>query len=167
MLSHLLLIRGEMPLTERSAFAFESFYGEMRNSFTPGTVSPLKQILEKVILKRSLSFHCCENSIYYSQKDTALECNSLVYIFQNQTHEIFKIVSVDPVDNDILHCNKYGQIPFVAPEVPNLNWTKVGVYQVGGLSDEIVMISKKKISGKVLQVQSLFITCPKNILNEK
>ena len=42
--SHLLEMRKHGPLTETSAFIFESFYGEMRRAFVPGTVSPLKQI---------------------------------------------------------------------------------------------------------------------------
>lgn len=165
--SHLLQIRGDNPLTERSAFAFESFYGELRNSFVPGTVSPLKQMLQKVILRRSLAYHCCENSIFYSPNDTALECNSLIYKFVNNTHEIFKIVDVHDTDRDVFMCRKFGKLPFVAPELPNASWNKIGVYEVGGLSDEIVHVHRNSIAGKVIQVSSLFVTCPKNVLNEK
>lgn len=77
--SHMPEIRASGPLTLTSAFGFESFYGELRNSFTPGTSSPLKQILEKVMLKRSISAHCCEASIFFSPKDSNQESNSLVY----------------------------------------------------------------------------------------
>lgn len=55
--SHMPEMRALGPLTETSAFGFESFYGEMRNCFSPGTNSPLKQIMQKVLLKRTISPH--------------------------------------------------------------------------------------------------------------
>ena len=70
--SHLLKMRQKGPLTFTSAFIFENFYGELRNSFVPGTPSPVKQMMETVILKRSLSHHCCQNTIFFSHKNTCL-----------------------------------------------------------------------------------------------
>ena len=64
--SHILKIRGDQPLTERSAFVFENFYAEMKNLFCPGTVSPLKQILKNCIMKRQLQRHTCSSPIKYS-----------------------------------------------------------------------------------------------------
>lgn len=58
--SHLLDMREQGPLTQTSAYSFENFYGEIRNSFVPGTISPLKQIMKKVFLKRKLISHSCE-----------------------------------------------------------------------------------------------------------
>ena len=45
--SHLMDMRAHGPLTFTSAFGFESFYGEMRHAFAPGTQSTLKQIFKK------------------------------------------------------------------------------------------------------------------------
>ena len=45
--THLIEMRFHGPLTFTSAFAFESFYGEIRNAFIPGTQSPLTQIFKK------------------------------------------------------------------------------------------------------------------------
>ena len=61
--SHLLLIRGNQPLTHRSAFKFENFFAEMRNLFHAGTVSPLKQILQNCYVKRILEHHVCEKKL--------------------------------------------------------------------------------------------------------
>ena len=58
--SHLLQIRGNRPLTFKSAFKFESFFSEMRNLFHPGTTSPLKQVLQNCFVKRLLEFHTCQ-----------------------------------------------------------------------------------------------------------
>lgn len=68
MCSHIMLIKGNSPLTAKSAFKFESFFSEMKNMFQPGTLSPLKQILQNCFVKRILEFHQCEKSIFLSQK---------------------------------------------------------------------------------------------------
>lgn len=82
-IAHLLNMRHYGPLTESSAFRFEAFYSELRHAFQPGTVSVLKQMFQNVLLKRILSKHVCYEKIYLSEKDTALECNSLIYLFEN------------------------------------------------------------------------------------
>ena len=131
-----------------SAFSFESFYAELRHSFTPGTMSPVKQMLEKVILRRALSHHCCETSIFLSAKNTQLECNNLFYTFSNNTHNMYLIESVDEHDNDVLNCYVQGRYVCHFPETPDLNWSSVGVYKLGGLSDEIVQVNKSCVKGK-------------------
>ena len=161
---HMLEIRRNGPLTMTSAFAFESFYGELRNSFQPGTVSPLKQILSQVMLKRSISSHCCESSIFYSPKDTPLESNSLIYTFNENQYEFYKIKSIQ--DNS-MDCYKVGKSQTSFPETPTLNWSNIGVFKAEGIFEEIVEISKQDICGKVIKVQDLYVTCPINVLLEK
>ena len=162
---HLPEMRYHGPLTFTSAYAFESFYGELRNSFVPGTVSPLKQIMGNVILKRAISNHNCETSIYYSAKDTAMECNSLIYTFRFHEYKIFQIVEIN--DNDML-CKK---ITFhsnqLFPETPNLKWNLVGVFKLQEVTEEEVLVPKNIIKGKVILVDNFLITCSKNILREK
>ena len=162
--SHLKLIRFHGPLTLTSAFGFELFYGEMRHSFVPGTISPLKQILEKILIKRKLAPHCCKPSIYYSPKDTALESNSYVYTFQNLEYNFFKIMSME---DNTLECAKVGKYEVNFPETPTLNWGKIGVFKAGGISDEIVELNKQDLAGKIIKVKDLFLTCPINVMEEK
>lgn len=162
--AHMPESRAHGPLTLTSAFGFESFYGELRHAFTPGTTSPLKQIMEKILLKRSISHHCCESSIFFSEKDSPLECNSYIYTYVQNDYHFFKIRSVD---NEFLECFKVGKYQKKFPETPTLNWDKVGVFEAGGISDEITQIEKKKVSGKLLKVNNLLITCPNNVLREK
>ena len=162
--SHMKEMRSHGPLTVTSAFGFEAFYGELRHAFTPGTTSPLKQIMEKIMLKRAIAPHCCKTSIYYSAKDTAMECNSNIYTFVDNQYELFKIISVQ---NNTLECNRVGKYVHSFPETPTLNWEKIGVFKAGGISDEIVIVEKKNVSGKYLRVSDLFITCPNNVLEEK
>ena len=84
--SHLIEMRFHGPLTLTSAFPFESFYGEMRNSFVPGTPSTLKQIMSNVLIKRFISHHKCENDIFISVKNTPMECNNLIYTFRHNEY---------------------------------------------------------------------------------
>ena len=162
--SHMKQIRVHGPLTFTSAFGFESFYGEMRHSFTPGTFSPLKQIMEQTLIKRSISPHCCKASIFFSPKESPLESNCHVYTFIDQKYSFYKIIAMDDTH---LECLKVGKYEASFPETPNLNWAKVGVFQAGGISDEICQISRTDIKGKVIKVQQLLITCPNNVLQEK
>ena len=163
MCSHLPKIRLHGPLTLTSAFGFESFYGEMRHSFTPGTASPLKQILEKILIKRTLSHHCCKRPIFFSPKDSAMESNSYVYTFTDNEYQFYKIMSIQ---DDNFECKSVGKYEAAFTETPTLNWSKVGVFRAGGISEENHYIQKENVSGKVIKVDNLFITCPNNVLEE-
>lgn len=162
--SHMPQIRQLGPLTETSAFKFETFYGEIRNSFTPGTPSSLKQIFENVMLKRSLGGHSCEKSIHISNYDTSLQCNSLVYTYDNDNVNIYKIIDI--VD-EVAICHEQGKYTCTFDETPELCWSSVGVFNTGALSTETVNIPQNAIAGKALKVGSYLITCPENVLKEK
>ena len=162
--SHLLQIRNLGPLTETSAFRFESFYAELRNAFQPGTVSPIKQMMQSVLLKRQLSKHvCCEN-VYLRVKDTALECNSLIYTYEDNAHSVYKIKSIE---GNNLVCNPLGNHDVDFPCTSMLNWASVGVYRKGGLSSLNVSVQRNKVAGKIMIVGKYLVTCPNNVLREK
>lgn len=162
--SHLMEMRFHGPLTLTSAFGFESFYSELRRSYTAGTQSTLKQCLSKILLKRNISYHCCENSIYFSKTETNMENNTIVYKFIDLTHKMFKIIDIQ---GDNLICHRQGRYKHTFPELNEVNWSHVGVYEKGPISNEIVTIPKLEVHGKVMQVENLLITCPNNILREK
>lgn len=161
---HLLQIRTHGPLTETSAFKFESFYGEMRRSFVPGTRSPLKQIMKNIMLKRTMRKHVCRNNIFISNYDTALECNKLVYTYASKQYNIYEI---SDTDGKTITCHRVGKYPAHFDETPNLNWATVRVFKRGGVSSEPVTLDSSQISGKVLKVSNYLLTCPINVLNEK
>ena len=161
---HLLEIRTHGPLTETSAFKFESFYGEVRRSFVPGTGSPLKQILKKITLKRNISKHFCKSNISITNYNTPMEWNNLIYCYKNNQYLIYQ---VKDIENEMFSCNKIGQYPVQLEEIPHINWSKVGVFKKGGVCSEITEISSSEIGGKVFHVGKYLITCPINVLNEK
>ena len=164
--SHLLDIRAHGPLTLTSAFGFENFYGEMRQCFTPGTTSPLKQIMQSIMLKRSISLHNCKSPITFTSFDTALECNRYIYTYVNHNYHFYKIVSVGEDDEDFL-CVEIEKIPQKFKETPTLKWGLVGVFKAGKESTEPKFIRKNDVKGKLIKVYDLLITCTNDILREK
>ena len=173
--SHLLLIRGNMPLTYRSAFKFESFFSEMRHLFHPGTASPLKQILANCFVKRLLEFHTCEKETFYSAEKKPIygkkfnpgkENNHLVYIYdENSVTTMYSIVEI--INDNIFRCQIQGKFKAKMTLTPEYDWSTVGVYRVGAKSEEIIEINRKDISGKVIKVSEYLITCPLNVLHEQ
>ena len=161
---HMLEIRTHGPLTQTSAFKFESFYGEMRRSFVPGTVSPMKQICKNILLKRAISSHQCDNNIVISNYDTPLESNKFIYCYKNKEYLIYQVKHINDTE---VTCNKVGQYKATFKETPNLNWATVGVFRKGGISADTTTIRKNEIKGKVLCVGKYLITCSFNVLNEK
>ena len=161
---HLPQIRIHGPLTVTSAFGFESFYGELRHSFVPGTTSPLKQIMQKVLLKRVIGHHCCKPSIFYSTNESGLETNCYIYTYSEFEYHFYKIISIEENSMTCLMVEKHEKH---FPETPNLNWGKVGVFTAGNVTEDIVSIEKNDIAGKIIRVRDLFLTCPINVLEEK
>ena len=162
--SHLLEIRTHGPLTETSAFKFESFYGEVRRSFVPGTPSPLKQILKNIYLKRVLRKHICAPKVFLSNYDTSLESNKLIYCYTRKTYSIYQIAEINGTN---IMCNKIGLYPVLFQDTPNIDWASVGVFRKGGVSSENTNLQTSIVKGKVLLVGKYLITCPFNVLNEK
>ena len=164
--SHLPQLRELGPLTKTSAFKFESFYGEIRNSFTPGTPSPLKQVFENILLKRALAPHSCEKSTTITNYDTALTSNSLVYTYVNDKVTMYKVLDIDTA-NEVATCHEQGKFTCEFKETPELSWSSVGVFQKGAICKDIINVPQSEIAGKVIKVGSLLITCPDNVLKEK
>ena len=162
--SHLFKIRGNVPLTERSAFPFESFYSEMKNLFKPGTKSPLKQILQNAIMKRISEYHTCQKSILYStDKNTSMERNSLIYTFINNKYELYVI---NEINGDQFTCNRHGKFEFKTPLLPNYDWRTIGVFRKGPIGPQSIVIPKTEVKGKCITVLNMIITLPNNVLLE-
>ena len=163
--SHLLKMRGDVPLTERSAFAFESFYSEMKNLFKPGTNSTLKQILRNTLMKRKLGFHKCEKTIFYSPENNkeTLENNSLIYTFKENVYNFFVITEIQ--ENEFI-CKRHGKFEFKSELLPNLDWKTIGVFRRGPIGSVIYNVPKNDVKGKAISVSNMLVTCPINVLRE-
>ena len=164
---HVLEMKGNEPLTSKSAFKYENFYSELRNLFQPGTISPSKQIMQNCFMKRQLENHNCLKSIYYDiEKKGTRENNSLIYTFdEKKKYQFFSITKI--IDENNFLCNPQGKFEHKCPITKDLNWSNVGVFQVGPYSQQEVLINRKNIHGKVLKVANFFLTCPNNVLREQ
>ena len=164
--NHFLEIRGNKPLTSKSAFKYENFYSEMRTLFQPGTISISKQILKNCYMKRQLENHSCLKSIFYDIEKTGKENNSIVYtINDNNNYQFYNII--EKIDQNHFLCNPQGKFEYKCELLKDLNWSDVGVFQVGPYSEEEIIINRRNIEGKVIQVDDLFLTCPNNVLREQ
>ena len=173
--SHLPQVRQNRPLTYKSAFKFENFFSEMRNLFQPGTVSPLKQVFQNCFMKRLLDSHYCENKTFFSAKkqqktgkkvNPGKENNTLIYTYdEDQILNMYIIIEI--IDNDTFKCNTQGKFKANLPLSNEYDWSQVGVYRIGPVSEEIVTIKRNDISGKVIKVLGYLITCPNNVLHEQ
>ena len=164
--SHILDIRGDVPLTEKSAFKYENFYSELKNLFQPGTISISKQMLENCLLKRLMENHCCEKTIFYDVEKQGKENNFMIYtIDDDNKYQFYNIIK--KIDEDTFICNPQGKFIYQCPLLKHLNWEKVGVFNVGPYSDDEVIITRPEICGKVIKVDKLLITCPNNVLREQ
>lgn len=172
---HILKIRGNRPLTHNSAFKFESFFSEMKNLFHAGTLSTPKQILQNTFVKRTLEHHVCEKTPFYCpEKQTkpgkkfipGKENNHLVYTFnENNVTTMYSIES--KLNNDQYRCKIQGKFPMKTPLTPNYDWSTVGVFRAGPLSEDCEILSQSDICGKVIKVNKFLITCPLNVLVEQ
>lgn len=168
--SHILRIRGDNPLTETSAFKYESFYSEMKNLFQPGTTSPTKQILQNTLMKRILEPHCCKKPIKYDtiqKKKKGLENNSMIYVFDQESNKHLFYNIIEKQSNNTFKCTEQGRFNYTCDYTPEINWPSVGVYKLGPSNLKEKIIREEEIGGKVIKVQNLLITCPKNVIYEQ
>ena len=94
------------------------------------------------------------------------ENNSLIYTFdENQSLDMYVIKNI--IDDDTFECFIQGKFNLKHPLTPEYNWSHVGVYRVGPLSEEIKIVKRSEISGKVLKINGYLITCPNNVLHEQ
>lgn len=163
--SHLFKIRGNQPLTERSAFRFESFYSEMKNMFKSGTNAPLKQILRNTLIKRQLEYHTCVKSVKYAKyKNNVMEDNSLIYLYKNTEYELYVIKDIQ---GETFTCKRQGKFQYTSSILPNYDWKTIGIFKEGPIGEEDFYINKNEIKGKVVNVLNVLVTCPLNVLNEQ
>ena len=165
--SHIEDVRGNEPLTERSAFKFKNFYSELRELFQPGTLSPTKQLMKNCYMKRQLERHSCSRKIHYDTEKSSKESNNMIYLINaEKEYEFYNIIKINHAEGTFT-CNKQGRYIYKCDLTPQIQWETVGVFIVGPFSDEEVLINKKDVKGKVMRVQNLLITCPNNVLREQ
>ena len=165
MCGHPLEIRGNVPMTEKSAFKYENFYSELKNLFQAGTISPSKQIIQNCFMKRQLDSHICKKKIFYDVPKKGRENNSLIYYVRENQYQFFKIIKI--IDDNNFLCYPQGRHLYKSDLLPNLKWENIGVFKAGPFLEKEVIIKRKDIEGKVIRVDDFLVTCANNILQEQ
>ena len=163
MMSHLRQVRERGKLTDTSTFKHESYYGEMRRSYVPGTPSTGKQILKSAYIRRSIPHKNCQKPLKLSPKQTSRSCDNLIYIFTNNKYKFYVIKKI--LQNGSFLCVQFGKRQYDPPEI-SLKWADVGVFLKSGETEIESIFERREITGKAIIVSNLIITCPTNILQE-
>ena len=93
------------------------------------------------------------------------ENNHLVYVYNDNNYKIYSIK--EQIDNDNFLCNIQGKFNANFPLTPQYNWSDIGCFKMGPISEETVTIKRSQIDGKVMIVNGYLITCPTNVLHEQ
>lgn len=103
--------------------------------------------------------------MYFSDHDTALECNTLIYTFVDLQHIMYKVIEHDKTS---LKCHRIKVTRATFNEINrNFDWSQIGVYKESSMEQSVVNVQKSHVKGKVIRVGEHLFTCPKSILDEK
>ena len=90
-----------------------------------------------------------------------MESNSIIYIYEENQYNFYIIHTVH---DNLLLCYKQGHFEHKFKETPEINWSSVGVFKEGGISDETEIVHKGRVHGKAIRICDLLITVPINVL---
>lgn len=145
---------------------FEDFYGEARDCFAEGTRSITKQIMEKVLLKREAQPHMCEFRMRQLGHENNSQDDTLVYKYSRKSgFTFYKIreitregkLLVSRILTEELDMNEYG---------PYLRWSRVGVFKVNAIQEDVFEIDYSDITSKALIVRDFIVSIPLQALAE-
>lgn len=158
---HLLHFRDVLgPLTEHSAFKYESSYGTLRTMYRPTNCSPGLQAMRGFYLRSSVGHHC-QTSLLFRATDTGKRCDSLVYTTDGKMWRV-------------LHVNNPARLLRCRPlicDAPTefgrgLVWTKLGVYHFKRDGPTEQTIPFGSVAGKAIRVGKHLVKISRECLVE-
>jgi hypothetical protein len=162
---HLNEIRTLGPTSETSAFPFESFFSDMRKHYRTRTVNIGKQVLENHALNYALGKHRCSKTMTHRAERTQRTDDCWIYQYDraNKSHDFFKVAAnVCHGDGGVVACRVHIE-KYVDGD---LEWDRVGVYQMKGVSEEREGVDLNAIDGKAIIVDDLIVSIPYATLME-
>ena len=159
-IQHLPLVRNLGPLTDTSTFCFEDYFSELKRSFSPGTPSIGKQILNSFFFRRCQEkSHKCKKKILYNPSSSS-SSDSIIYsngsFFSIRTPiESGKGFMCKRLKTDILMCPN-----------SNLNFSDVLSYKLIGEYPQDELVRVDQIEGKGIVVMGIISFLSENVLVE-
>jgi len=151
------------PLTEFSAFPFESSYAQLVNAFCAGTASTGKQILEGLFTKLTKK-HDCERRIKFGKISTRSR-DDLVY---TKDFEFYRIIKSTDGTRDH-QCVRLITQGYKAPgcDALHIPFEEVGVFEfIEEDESEECIINESQLWGKAVHVSNVLVAVPFNIARE-
>lgn len=165
LVSHLHRIREKAPLNKFSAFRFEHFYGIMKMTYNPNTMSIGKQAMIAQ-QRRNHDKHQCRKSLKLGTRRNPRIDNSMVYT----AYGVYKLTDVSTRFADgFVYGHKFitnrSTITIKGMTVP---LDEIGIYDCDISKDidreRFARIKVDNILGKVIAVEGKLICIPKEIL---
>jgi hypothetical protein len=169
--AHLEIIRQYVggPLTQASAFPYESHFGKIRAAIVVGTPNTVKQILTTIYTAYKAGNHRCENKMEISVHRTSRTSDREFYLWTEADGYHFYQVVEQPRDPDIVIAKRIMTETSVLS--PFVQWDLVGVHQIRQDQTDPDpsgrhTIRKSQIDGKAVIVLDQILCVPRNVLLE-
>ena len=171
---HITKLRQLAPLTDTSAFPFESFYHQMKQSYALGTTSMCKQAILNVLMRIQEGGHSCKKPIIYKTKAASQSDDTLIF---TEGHQMFQIRSMED-GGTLFRCSKIHKSDYtvmVNDGKTMLDFGQIGVYTYDGVEDynpadlaapNTMEVPKRDVQGKVVLVHGFLVTIPIHVLVE-
>jgi len=164
------------PLYDVSAEKYEDLYGVCKNFFVPGTKNAAKQIMQQFLFHEITKHHCkntkgmfiCPNVTNQADDSLLLTGDGFFKVLECETEPAkeseerrnkwrrsrnFKCSPVSVTRIDTRHIGI------------NLPWHLVGVFTLGNVKEETVMLQRKDVIGKGVVVDDYIIEFRKEWMN--
>lgn len=158
----------DAPLTACSAFRAESFYGEARTRYCPGTPNSAAQILKGCFLKVKVNDHHCNFNLLYKSGDTTGKKlkDNLVYVFHEGIFHYYEIDAVNEHKDHPLICTKL-VVSEYSEDYVALPWAANGVAKLEGRENVQTRLFTGQIDGKCSLVYgNIIMTACREMLSE-
>ena len=99
------------------------------------------------------------------EKVTAKSADNLIYTFKDQKYNLYKVLTV--MDKTEVFAQELNVIEKVFPRQPELPFGSVGVFKDLGCLTIKKVIKMEDVAGKLIKVDNLYMTAPRNVLTEK
>ena len=99
------------------------------------------------------------------EKVTSKSADNLFYTFNDQTYKLYKVLTV--MDKTQVFAQELNVTEKVFRREPELPFGTVGVFKDHGCLTTKTVIQTEDVAGKVIKVNNLYMTAPRNVLTKK
>ena len=122
--------------------------------------------MERYLLHKFSPGHRCKTAMRdLKEKVTPKAADNLFYTFQDQKYHLYKVLTV--MDRTEVFAQELNVMEKVFSRHPELPFGSVGVFKDHGCLTTKKVIKMQDVAGKLIQVDNLYMTVPRNVLTAK